>query len=63
MREIDTYILLVELHNRLDDYLCDPEPAYDPSLQNIRTEYIVRARDGLLQLRREIRKELTNGTH
>lgn len=62
MREIDTYILLVELHNRLDDYLCDPEPAYDPSLQRVRTGYIVRARDGLLELRRAIRKEMINGS-
>lgn len=63
MRDIDTYIILMELYNRLDDYLCDPEPVYEPSLQGVRAEYIVQARDGLSQLRRAIRKELMNGTH
>jgi hypothetical protein len=35
MKDISTYILMLELRNRIDDILNDPEPMSDPVLETL----------------------------
>lgn len=35
IREFDTETLLVDLYNRIDDYINDPEPQYDPFIEEM----------------------------
>ena len=38
MKDIDTYVLMVELCKRVSDYQFDPEPVHDPVLATISTQ-------------------------
>lgn len=49
--KIDTSDLIKELYNRIDDYMNDPEPQYDPFLEQL-------APCERLQLKEELRKHI-----
>ena len=38
MKDVDTYILMAELHKRISDYLYDPEPQHDTMLSDLWAE-------------------------
>lgn len=38
MKDVDTYILMTELHKRISDYLYDPEPQHDAMLSDLWAE-------------------------
>ena len=35
MKDISTYILMLELKNRINDFLNDPEPQSDPVIESL----------------------------
>lgn len=35
MKDISTYILMLELKNRINDFLNDPEPQADPVIESL----------------------------
>lgn len=35
MKDISTYILMLELRNRINDFLNDPEPRHDPMIESL----------------------------
>lgn len=47
--EFETGILVLELYNRIDDYMNDPEPQSDPFLEQMKP-------CELIQMKEEIRK-------
>ena len=51
VREFDTNVLMKEIYNRIDDYMNDPEPQYDPFLEQL-------APCERLQLKEELRKHV-----
>lgn len=51
VREFGTEVLMKEIYNRIDDYMNDPEPQYDPFLEQL-------APCERLQLKEELRKHI-----
>lgn len=54
MKDVDTYLLMVELHTRIADYLYDPEPEHDAMLSELWND-VKRNEQVMKRMEREMR--------